>query len=226
MQIKTIWRVCLCIITAKPPLHNQHVDFTLWTPDGPSGTNISSVSKRTLCSQTKAPQVREKTDCSLHQSCVQSCPETTQTSNSEVLLTSSRLSLPLALELQETSLTSSEKRSCLLHSAPVNVAKENSSWFFASPHVTEMVLLSAGGKLQVSHCVKGNESQDGGFPCVTGACSVCSVFSIQLQSGHVYLNLVLRLKAQWTSWSDSDLSSNIPLPTPSIRGYIGCYRWK
>lgn len=80
-----------------------------------------------------------------------------------------------ASELKETSLTSSEKTSCPLHSAPVNLAKENSGWFFTSPHVTAMVLLSAGGKLQVSHCVKGNESQDGGFPCVTGTCHGCSV---------------------------------------------------
>lgn len=80
-----------------------------------------------------------------------------------------------ASELKETSLTSSEKRSCPLHLAPVNLAKENSGWFFASPHVTVMVLLSAGGKLQVSHCVRGNESQDGGFPCVTDMCSDCTV---------------------------------------------------
>lgn len=38
-----------------------------------------------------------------------------------------------------------------------------------------MVLLSAGGKLQVSHCVKGNESQKGGGPCVAGTCCGCSV---------------------------------------------------
>lgn len=81
-----------------------------------------------------------------------------------------------ASEPEETSLTSSEKRSRPLHSAPLNLAKENSGRFFTSPHVTVMVLLSAGGKLQVSHCVKGNESQDGGFPCVTGACSGYSLF--------------------------------------------------
>lgn len=78
--------------------------------------------------------------------------------------------------LKETSLTSSEKRSCPFHSAPVNLAKENSGRFFKSPHVTVMVLLSAGGKLQVSHCVRGNESHDGGVPCVTGACSGLSVY--------------------------------------------------
>ena len=84
-------------------------------------------------------------------------------------------------ELQETSLTSSEMRSCPPHSAPVNLAKENSGRFFTSPHVTLMVLLSAGGKLQVSHCVKGNDSQDGGFPHVTGACSGSSVCLGELQ---------------------------------------------
>ena len=78
--------------------------------------------------------------------------------------------------LKEARLISTEKGTPLLHSGPVNLAKENSGRFFTSAHVTVMVLLSAGGKLQVSHCVKGNESQDGGFPCVTGACSGYSVF--------------------------------------------------
>lgn len=96
---------------------------------------------------------------------------------SSVFATAAAGSQPLASEQQETSLASSEKRKCLLHSVPVNVAKENSSRFFASPHVTVTVWLSARGKLQVSLCVKRNESQDGGFPCVTGACNVCNAFS-------------------------------------------------
>lgn len=94
---------------------------------------------------------------------------------------SSAAARSLKSELQETSLTSSEMRSCPPHSAPVNLAKENSGRFFTSPHVTLMVLLSAGGKLQVSHCVKGNDSQDGGFPHVTGACSGSSVCLGELQ---------------------------------------------
>lgn len=68
-----------------------------------------------------------------------------------------------------------KKRSYLFHSAPLNLTKENSGCFFISPHVAVMVLLSAGGKLEVGHCVTGIESHNGGFPCVTGACSGLSV---------------------------------------------------
>lgn len=139
-----------------------------------------SHSKRALCCQTEAPQVRQKTDCSLHQHFEHNHLSRNHANlkqrgasdiQSSVCAASAARSRP-----QETSLTSSEKRSRPLHSAPVNLAKENSGRFFTSPHVTVMVLLSAGGKLQVSHCVKGNESQDGGFPCVTGACSGYSMF--------------------------------------------------
>lgn len=83
---------------------------------------------------------------------------------------------PQATVLKEPRLTSAEKGSPPFHSSPMNLAKENSGWFFTSSRVTELVLLSAGGKLQVSHCVRGSKSQSGGFPCVTGACSGCRVF--------------------------------------------------
>lgn len=50
---------------------------------------------RALCSHTEAPQLREKTDCSLHDTLnTIICSETTQTSSSEVLLISNPPSLP------------------------------------------------------------------------------------------------------------------------------------
>lgn len=59
-----------------------------------------------------------------------------------------------------------------------------------------MVLLSAGGKLQVSHCVKGNESQKGGGPCVAGTCCGCSVCLGQ----RYYCFFSVEIPTQGTKW--------------------------
>ncbi len=130
----------MSLSTAEPLLLTltHKMSLTLQTPDGPTDTHMSSAGPSQPTESPPAlPQLklywsekRQNSHCTLNTFL---CPESRQTSSSEVLPSLNPLSLvPLqhganeATELKETGLKSREKTSCLLHSAPMNSAKENS----------------------------------------------------------------------------------------------------